>query len=146
MLSKEKHLAYTNGTGVSLEQGTSGKGVEEREEVMSSKERLMVIRQNIQNMKKVSVAELSRQCAVTEETIRRDLDKLEAEGVVTRIHSGGYMEFRGSERGNPFLQKTYQAYPGKTGYCEKDSRSFRRKEYDHCRFQYHCRRSVKAYS
>ncbi len=61
---------------------------EEREESMSSKERLMVIRQNIQNMKKVSVAELSRQCAVTEETIRRDLDKLELEGVVTRIHGG----------------------------------------------------------
>ena len=55
---------------------------------MSSKERLMVIRQNIQNMKKVSVAELSKQCAVTEETIRRDLDKLEKEGVVTRIHGG----------------------------------------------------------
>ncbi|CUO30813.1 HTH-type transcriptional repressor glcR [[Eubacterium] contortum] len=55
---------------------------------MSSRERLMVIRQCIQNMKKVSVAELSSQCSVTEETIRRDLDKLEAEGVVTRIHGG----------------------------------------------------------
>lgn len=55
---------------------------------MSSKERLMVIRQHIQNVKKVSVAELSQQCSVTEETIRRDLDKLESEGVVTRIHGG----------------------------------------------------------
>lgn len=55
---------------------------------MSSKERLMAIRQCVQNMKKVSVTELSNQCSVTEETIRRDLDKLEAEGVVTRIHGG----------------------------------------------------------
>lgn len=59
-----------------------------RGESMASKERLMAIRQSIQNMKKVSVAELSEQCAVTEETIRRDLDKLEAEGLVTRVHGG----------------------------------------------------------
>ncbi len=55
---------------------------------MSSKDRLMLIRQNIQNTKKVTVSELSRQYSVTEETIRRDLDKLEAEGAVTRIHGG----------------------------------------------------------
>lgn len=55
---------------------------------MASRDRLMTIRQCIQQMKKVSVAELSRQCSVTEETIRRDLDKLENEGVVTRIHGG----------------------------------------------------------
>lgn len=55
---------------------------------MSSKERLMAIRQHVQSMKKVSVTELSQQCSVTEETIRRDLDKLETEGVVTRIHGG----------------------------------------------------------
>lgn len=58
------------------------------EEIMSSRDRLMMIRQNIQETKKVSVAELSRQYSVTEETIRRDLDKLEAEGVITRIHGG----------------------------------------------------------
>lgn len=88
MLSKEKNLANTKGTGILLEKGEIVPEVEEGTESMSSKERLMVIRQNIQNMKKVSVAELSRQCAVTEETIRRDLDKLEKEGVVTRIHGG----------------------------------------------------------
>lgn len=55
---------------------------------MSSKERLVLIRQNIQSLKKVSVAELSKMCSVTEETIRRDLDKLEKEGVVTRVHGG----------------------------------------------------------
>lgn len=88
MLSKEKILANTKETGILLDRSVSGIENEEREESMSSKERLMVIRQHIQNVKKVSVAELSRQCAVTEETIRRDLDKLELEGVVTRIHGG----------------------------------------------------------
>lgn len=53
-----------------------------------SKDRLTLIKQTIQNLKKVSVSELSMQYSVTEETIRRDLDKLEAEGVVTRIHGG----------------------------------------------------------
>lgn len=88
MDSKEKTLAYTNGSGILLNQKTSGNGDEGRNEIMSSKERLLMIRQNIQSMKKVSVAELSRQCSVTEETIRRDLDKLELEGVVTRVHGG----------------------------------------------------------
>lgn len=88
MLSKEKSLAKTNGSGILLNKEASREVAGERDESMSSKERLMVIRQNIQNLKKVSVAELSKQCAVTEETIRRDLDKLEAEGVVTRIHGG----------------------------------------------------------
>ncbi|KAI4440516.1 DeoR/GlpR transcriptional regulator [Schaedlerella arabinosiphila] len=88
MLSKEKNLANTKEAGILLDRDALSIEGEEREESMSSKERLMVIRQNIQNMKKVSVAELSRQCAVTEETIRRDLDKLELEGVVTRIHGG----------------------------------------------------------
>ena len=88
MLSKEKNLANTKEAGILLDREALGIEDEEREESMSSKERLMVIRQSIQNMKKVSVAELSKQCAVTQETIRRDLDKLELEGVVTRIHGG----------------------------------------------------------
>lgn len=88
MLSKEKNLAKTNRADVLLDKETRIHPAEGREESMSSRERLMLIRQNVQNMKKVTVAELSRQCSVTEETIRRDLDKLEAEGIVTRIHGG----------------------------------------------------------
>ena len=88
MLSKEKTLANPKEIGILLEEEISGNEEDEREESMSSKERLMVIRQHIQNVKKVSVAELSQQCSVTEETIRRDLDKLELEGVVTRTHGG----------------------------------------------------------
>lgn len=89
MLSKEKNLANTKEASVLLNKNKASYEVlEKRDESMSSKERLMVIRQHVQSMKKVSVAELSRQCSVTEETIRRDLDKLEQEGVVTRIHGG----------------------------------------------------------
>ena len=88
MLSKEKTLAKTLVEGILLKKTGTENSNEKRKESMSSRERLMVIRQCIQNMKKVSVAELSSQCSVTEETIRRDLDKLEAEGVVTRIHGG----------------------------------------------------------
>ena len=88
MLSKEKTLAKTQVAGILLKKTGTENSNEKRKESMSSRERLMVIRQCIQNMKKVSVAELSSQCSVTEETIRRDLDKLEAEGVVTRIHCG----------------------------------------------------------
>lgn len=55
---------------------------------MTGKERLMMIRQTIQTAKKVSVTELSEICGVTEETIRRDLDKLETDGIVTRVHGG----------------------------------------------------------
>lgn len=88
MLSKELTLANTKKADVLLKIKASGIEGRGKEEVMSSKDRLMMIRQNIQSIKKVSVAELSRQYSVTEETIRRDLDKLEAEGVVTRIHGG----------------------------------------------------------
>ena len=55
---------------------------------MAAKERLELVRQKIQSEKKISVSELSQICSVTEETIRRDLDKLESEGVVTRVHGG----------------------------------------------------------
>lgn len=52
MLSKEKILANTKETGILLDRDVSGIEDEEREESMSSKERLMVIRQHIQNVKK----------------------------------------------------------------------------------------------
>ena len=41
---------------------------------MAGRERLEKIRQIIQSEKKITVSELSKQCGVTEETIRRDLD------------------------------------------------------------------------
>lgn len=55
---------------------------------MAGKDRLLLIKQYVQSMKKVSVTELSQNFGVTEETIRRDLDKLEADGFITRTHGG----------------------------------------------------------
>lgn len=44
------------------------------------KNRLEHIREQVKNEKKVTVSELSKIYKVTEETIRRDLEKLEKEG------------------------------------------------------------------
>lgn len=59
---------------------------------MSAKERIFAIKQIIKKEKKVTVSDLSRKCNVTEETIRKDLTKLEAEGLVTRIHGGAILK------------------------------------------------------
>lgn len=120
MLSKEKNLANTKGADVLLNNREASRyGAEEREESMSSKERLMVIRQNVQNMKKVTVAELSRQCAVTEETIRRDLDKLEAEGVVTRIHGGAIWNSDAQKEGIHFYKRMTKQLKEKQNIARK---------------------------
>lgn len=55
---------------------------------MAQKERLEQIRQIMQKERKVSVSELSVRLAVTPETIRRDLEKLEQESFLTRTHGG----------------------------------------------------------
>lgn len=55
---------------------------------MRASERQEQMKQYIHSANRVSVAELSGQWGVTEETVRRDLDKLEAQGYVTRIHGG----------------------------------------------------------
>lgn len=120
MLSKEKNLANTKEADVLLKKReASWDEAEEREESMSSKERLMVIRQNVQNMKKITVAELSRQCAVTEETIRRDLDKLEAEGVVTRIHGGAIWNSDAQKEGIHFYKRLTKQLKEKQNIARK---------------------------
>lgn len=58
---------------------------------MSQKGRLESIKNIIHREKKVIVTELSKQFDVTEETIRRDLDKLEEEGLVTRTYGGAVL-------------------------------------------------------
>lgn len=58
---------------------------------MSQKERLDSIKSIIRQEKKVIVTELSKHFSVTEETIRRDLDKLEEEGLVTRTYGGAVL-------------------------------------------------------
>ncbi len=58
---------------------------------MGQKQRLEEIRQKVRQERRVVVSELSVLFGVTEETIRRDLDKLEAEGVVARTYGGAVL-------------------------------------------------------
>lgn len=55
---------------------------------MAQKDRLEQIRQILRLEKKVVVTNLSDQFGVTPETIRRDLEKLEEEGLVVRTYGG----------------------------------------------------------
>lgn len=55
---------------------------------MLAAERLQKIIQLVNERGSIRVAELSQLCGVTEETIRRDLDKLEDEGKLIRSHGG----------------------------------------------------------
>ncbi len=50
---------------------------------MAAKDRIQAIKQMVANDKKVTVSNLSGIFQVTEETIRRDLEKLEDEGFLT---------------------------------------------------------------
>lgn len=89
MKTQRNTLANTNESVIQLDnKEVLNKASGKRVDAMAGRERLMLIKQHVQSRKKVSVADLSQQCGVTEETIRRDLDKLEAEGVVTRVHGG----------------------------------------------------------
>lgn len=58
---------------------------------MAAAERLDIIKQLVSNDKKVYVSKLSAKFNVTEETIRRDLEKLEAEGILTRTYGGAVL-------------------------------------------------------
>ncbi len=58
---------------------------------MAAKDRLQTIKQMVTNEKKVTVTHLSSLFQVTEETIRRDLEKLEAEGIITRTYGGAVL-------------------------------------------------------
>lgn len=51
---------------------------------MAAKDRIQAIKQMVANDKKVTVSNLSGIFQVTEETIRRDLEKLEDEGFLTK--------------------------------------------------------------
>ena len=105
MLSQDKSLAKTNSEGILLDKRRVNTVSGEREESMAGKERLMVIRQTVQTEKKVSVSDLSRICRVTEETIRRDLDKLETEGILTRIHGGAIWNEGAQKEGIHFYRR-----------------------------------------
>lgn len=54
-------------------------------------ERVKIIKNHLNKDQKVSVAKLSELLDVTEVTIRRDLEKLEKEGFLTRTHGGAVL-------------------------------------------------------
>jgi DeoR/GlpR family transcriptional regulator of sugar metabolism len=58
---------------------------------VAAKDRIQAIRQMVASDKKVTVANLSAIFQVTEETIRRDLEKLEDEGFLTRTYGGAVL-------------------------------------------------------
>ncbi|EHI99216.1 transcriptional regulator, DeoR family [Clostridium sp. DL-VIII] len=61
-------------------------------------ERLETIKEIARKEKKIYVSKLSQKFNVAEETIRRDLDKLEKQGILTRSHGGANL--RVEERSN----------------------------------------------
>ena len=58
---------------------------------MAHKDRLENIKQLIHLKKRITIPELSKEFNVTQETIRRDLTRLEGEGLITRTHGGAVL-------------------------------------------------------
>lgn len=72
-------------------------------------ERTQYILKSLQENKVTSVSELSKAIQVTEETIRRDLEKLERQGLISRVHGGAYLrEGFGNETPTEVRSKIYQ--------------------------------------
>lgn len=71
-------------------------------------ERTQYILKMLNENKTVSVNELSKAIQVTEETIRRDLEKLEKQGAIQRVHGGAYLrEGFGNETPTSVREKIY---------------------------------------
>ncbi len=73
---------------------------------MASKERLDIINEMVITEKKVTVSKLSEKFNVTEETIRRDLEKLEARGTVVRTYGGAVLSIEKTNEGIPFYKRS----------------------------------------
>lgn len=72
---------------------------------MTSKNRHPIIKQMLLNDKKVVISDLSERFGVTEETIRRDLDKFEAEGFITRTYGGAVLNSVQTVSNIPFFKR-----------------------------------------
>lgn len=72
---------------------------------MISRDRMSIIKQILLNDKKVVVSDLSSHFAVTEETIRRDLDKLETEKFITRTYGGAILNNVETTSNIPFYKR-----------------------------------------
>lgn len=72
-----------------------------------ARERYQAIKQLIIKDKKVFIPKLSEQFQVTEETIRRDLDKLELDGVATKVCGGAVLNAERINENIPFFKCAY---------------------------------------
>lgn len=77
------------------------------------KNRLEEMQQYIHDMGKVSVSELSKRWEITEETVRRDLDKMELAGMLTRIHGGAIWNESIRNEGVYFYQRQRRNFAAK---------------------------------
>ncbi len=73
---------------------------------MLSRERLEIIKQIALTEKKIYVSNLSEKFNVTEETIRRDLEKLELQGIVTRSYGGAMLNAEKTNEDIPFYKRS----------------------------------------
>jgi len=69
-------------------------------------ERLEIIKQTVLSEKKLYVSKLSEKFDVTEETIRRDLEKLEQQGLVTRSYGGAILNTQITNEDIPFYKRS----------------------------------------
>lgn len=72
---------------------------------MSAKERIKWIKELIEKEEKITVSEISELCNVTEETVRKDFNKLEDEGVLIRVHGGAIANTKAEIGSVHFLQR-----------------------------------------
>lgn len=77
-----------------------------------SEERQRHIVEFIRAHRRATVAELSRRFGVSEATIRRDLEKLDSEGLIRRAHGGAIAAPRAAPE-PPVLQRMYEQYEEK---------------------------------
>lgn len=76
---------------------------------MLAMERTRYIMEKLEKNKVVLVAELSREMNVSEETIRKDLEKLEKQEQICRVHGGAYLkEGYGNETSVNVREQLYQ--------------------------------------
>ena len=102
------------------------------------KNRLEHIREQVKNEKKVTVSELSKIYKVTEETIRRDLEKLEKEGFLTRTFGGAVLNSASQKEHIHFYKRTSINQKEKAKIAQLFKGSIRSEENDSSRCQYNC--------
>ena len=99
---------------------------------MLALERRNLILEKLQAEKRVVVSELSQLYDVSEETIRRDLDKLEKEGLAIKSYGGAVIN-EDVSIDLPFNVRKNQNVTGK----QKMAESIKGKRTSYCNYQFH---------